>query len=92
MTRGITRDLLAHPVRGIRCGGSAGVDMMHVARGRLDAYFEALPRCEDVKRMGGTGICNWLINHPTMTHSDWIFAEAKFEFFFSGLYHMRLVA
>eukprot|EP00434_Breviolum_minutum_P022129 symbB.v1.2.019535.t4/scaffold1599.1/size109767/5 len=37
---GITRDLLAHPVRGIRCGGSAGVDMMHVARGRLDAYFE----------------------------------------------------
>lgn len=39
---GVTRDLLAHPVRGVRCGGSAGVDMMHVARGRLDAYFEAL--------------------------------------------------
>lgn len=58
MTKGITRDLLAHPVRGIRCGGSAGVDMMHVARGRLDAYFEALPRYEDVKWMGGTGICN----------------------------------
>ena len=62
MTKGITRDLLAHPVRGIRCGGSAGVDMMHVARGRLDAYFEALPRWEDVKWMGGTGICNgWSI-------------------------------
>ena len=25
----------------MRCGGSAGVDMVHVARGRLDAYFEA---------------------------------------------------
>lgn len=37
---GVTRDLLAHPVRGVRCGGSAGVDMIHVARGRLDAYFE----------------------------------------------------
>ena len=40
---GVTRDLLAHPVRGVRCGGSAGVDMIHVARGRLDAYFEAPP-------------------------------------------------
>mmetsp|Transcript_41565 Transcript_41565/g.96779 ORF Transcript_41565/g.96779 Transcript_41565/m.96779 type:complete len:297 (-) Transcript_41565:58-948(-) len=37
---GISRDLLAHPIRAMRCGGSAGVDMMHVARGRLDAYFE----------------------------------------------------
>lgn len=34
------RDLMAHPVRAIRAGGSAGVDMVHVARGRLDAYFE----------------------------------------------------
>lgn len=34
------RDLMMHPVRAIRAGGSAGVDMMHVARGRLDAYFE----------------------------------------------------
>lgn len=38
---GVNHDLLAHPVRAIRSGGSAGVDMMHVARGRLDAYFEA---------------------------------------------------
>ncbi|CAJ1390579.1 unnamed protein product [Effrenium voratum] len=37
---GLSRDLLTHPVRAMRCGGSAGVDMMHVARGRLDAYFE----------------------------------------------------
>eukprot|EP00913_Durusdinium_trenchii_P024543 g23041.t1 len=37
---GVNHDLLAHPVRAIRSGGSAGVDMMHVARGRLDAYFE----------------------------------------------------
>ncbi|CAE7449745.1 IMPA1 [Symbiodinium pilosum] len=37
---GISRDLLAHPIRAMRCGGSAGVDMVHVARGRLDAYFE----------------------------------------------------
>lgn len=37
----MSRDLLTHPVRAMRCGGSAGVDMMHVARGRLDAYFEA---------------------------------------------------
>merc|ERR1712187_796396 len=36
----VTRDLLAHPIRGMRSGGSAGVDMIHVARGRLDAYFE----------------------------------------------------
>lgn len=34
------RDLMSHPVRALRAGGSAGVDMMHVARGRLDAYFE----------------------------------------------------
>eukprot|EP00931_Biecheleriopsis_adriatica_P043862 TRINITY_DN25063_c0_g1_i2.p1 TRINITY_DN25063_c0_g1~~TRINITY_DN25063_c0_g1_i2.p1 ORF type:complete len:117 (+),score=27.12 TRINITY_DN25063_c0_g1_i2:174-524(+) len=31
---------MAHPVSAIRAGGSAGVDMMHVARGRLDSYFE----------------------------------------------------
>jgi len=36
----LCQDLMAHPVRGMRAGGSAGVDMMHVARGRLDAYFE----------------------------------------------------
>jgi len=36
----INRDLLALPIRAIRSGGSAGVDMMHVARGRYDAYFE----------------------------------------------------
>jgi len=34
------RELMHHPVRGIRAGGSAGVDMIHVAAGRLDAYFE----------------------------------------------------
>eukprot|EP01062_Namystynia_karyoxenos_P076015 TRINITY_DN739_c0_g1_i3.p1 TRINITY_DN739_c0_g1~~TRINITY_DN739_c0_g1_i3.p1 ORF type:complete len:327 (+),score=97.43 TRINITY_DN739_c0_g1_i3:77-982(+) len=37
---GIHRDLLAHPIRAMRAGGSAGVDMAHVARGRLDGYFE----------------------------------------------------
>jgi len=36
----IYRDLCAHPVRAIRAGGSAGVEMAHVARGRLDGYFE----------------------------------------------------
>eukprot|EP00756_Hemistasia_phaeocysticola_P001310 Hpha_TRINITY_DN10927_c0_g1::TRINITY_DN10927_c0_g1_i1::g.26905::m.26905/K01092/E3.1.3.25, IMPA, suhB; myo-inositol-1(or 4)-monophosphatase len=36
----IHRDLCAHPVRAIRAGGSAGVDMAFVARGRLDSYFE----------------------------------------------------
>lgn len=36
----ISRDLLAHPIQAMRSGGSAGVDMIHVARGRLDAYLE----------------------------------------------------
>lgn len=36
----VTRDLLRHPIQGMRSGGSAGVDMIHVARGRLDAYYE----------------------------------------------------
>eukprot|EP01065_Artemidia_motanka_P025657 TRINITY_DN30634_c0_g1_i1.p1 TRINITY_DN30634_c0_g1~~TRINITY_DN30634_c0_g1_i1.p1 ORF type:complete len:321 (+),score=109.35 TRINITY_DN30634_c0_g1_i1:65-964(+) len=36
----VFRDLCAHPVRAVRAGGSAGVEMAHVARGRLDAYFE----------------------------------------------------
>jgi fructose-1,6-bisphosphatase/inositol monophosphatase family enzyme len=36
----IMRDLMMHPTRAMRAGGSTGVDMMHVARGRLDAYFE----------------------------------------------------
>lgn len=36
----IQRDLMYHPIRAMRAGGSAGVDMCHVASGRLDAYFE----------------------------------------------------
>eukprot|EP00811_Abedinium_folium_P005178 NODE_14769_length_1087_cov_8.384375.p1 GENE.NODE_14769_length_1087_cov_8.384375~~NODE_14769_length_1087_cov_8.384375.p1 ORF type:complete len:316 (-),score=86.29 NODE_14769_length_1087_cov_8.384375:138-1001(-) len=36
----LLKDFLTHPVSGIRSGGSAGVDMIRVANGTLDAYFE----------------------------------------------------
>ncbi|CAE8597569.1 unnamed protein product [Polarella glacialis] len=45
---GLSRDLLSHPIRAMRCGGSAGVDMIHGARGRLDAYFEVGVQSWDV--------------------------------------------
>eukprot|EP01064_Diplonema_japonicum_P033285 TRINITY_DN6518_c0_g1_i1.p1 TRINITY_DN6518_c0_g1~~TRINITY_DN6518_c0_g1_i1.p1 ORF type:complete len:279 (+),score=58.35 TRINITY_DN6518_c0_g1_i1:60-896(+) len=36
----VWRDLLAHPVQGVRSYGSCALDMCSIARGRLDAYFE----------------------------------------------------
>eukprot|EP01059_Diplonema_ambulator_P033950 TRINITY_DN7382_c0_g1_i1.p1 TRINITY_DN7382_c0_g1~~TRINITY_DN7382_c0_g1_i1.p1 ORF type:complete len:289 (+),score=46.93 TRINITY_DN7382_c0_g1_i1:66-932(+) len=37
----IWRDLLRHPVQGFRAYGSCGLDLCSIAKGRLDAYFEA---------------------------------------------------